>query len=306
MKRAGLMAALAALLTVAAVAVAAQGDKPKLVVAVGPPVDQGGGEQDFSGCSGGKHLVGGGLVPEGSPSGLYVVANGALNSPILADVNTGDEPTEFFGRWENLGGGDDRIYRVMRVCMNERHGATLKVKEFAANDDGWGKATASCPRNKVAVSGGVIHDSTNQTYVQTTGPLARARNGYRATSTGDTPRAWYGSLYDAGAGEDETYKLTVICARIPGAEIRVKEATVDRNKVKQKRIKCPDGSFALGGGVVQKGSPVEVYMNASGPLGPAGTAEDTESGDRPQSWLTSFLRDGGSTTNKFKLMAVCA
>ncbi len=68
---------------------------------------------------------------------------------------------------------------------------------------------------------------------------------------------------------------------------------------------CPREKRALGGGVVQSGSPAGIFVRASGPLDSTGTTLKTIDGDIPKMWYAA-VQNINPTARTFKVFAICA
>jgi len=69
--------------------------------------------------------------------------------------------------------------------------------------------------------------------------------------------------------------------------------------------KCPAGKRATGGGVVERGAPNGLRVNASGPLDASGVTLDTVDGDAAKQWYAAVFNISGQDDRLFKAFAIC-
>ena len=132
------------------------------------------------------------------------------------------------------------------------------------------------------------------------------------TENGDVPRQWYVALAPSSNGQ--THRAFAICA-LPHSKAKIKEVgfVLAEGQRAARTVSCGKGKRALGGGVVQAGTPdSRLRLLASGPLDASGRALNTKSGDVPKKWYGQVQNDDdgidGNDVHEraFKVFVICA
>ena len=89
------------------------------------------------------------------------------------------------------------------------------------------------------------------------------------------------------------------------ATIEATQFTVEPDKSGEGFAVCRDNKRAVGGGVVQSGSPVGILVHASGPLGSTGSTAETQDGDIAKQWYAA-VRNGSQFQQTLKVFALCS
>ena len=93
---------------------------------------------------------------------------------------------------------------------------------------------------------------------------------------------------------------------ISGATIETTTFKVADRQENEEYAKCPSNKHALGGGVVESGSPNGLLVRASGPLNASGTTAATQSGDIATQWYTTVSNYADIGPVNLKAFAICA
>jgi hypothetical protein len=89
------------------------------------------------------------------------------------------------------------------------------------------------------------------------------------------------------------------------ATIESTQFTVQAGQIGEAPAVCPGTKRALGGGVVQSGTPDGLNVGASGPLDGTGFTSQTVTGDVARQWYAAVLNSTGVKRN-FKVFAICS
>ena len=251
-------------------------------------------------CPGDTRALGGGVVQSGSASGLWVLTSGPLDeSGITAQTNDGDIPKMWYAAVKNGTGGPVN-FKVFAVC-SDTSSATIEATSIGNSGH---EAFAICPSGKRALGGGIVQSGPpGNASMQASGPLDSSGTTLE-TNDGDTADRWYAAvgLYH----RTEERRVFAICTSGPPATIEQTTFTVAGNGVgsPDKFAKCPGSKRALGGGVVQSGTPDLLRVRASGPLDATGVTATTDDGDKATQWYASVL-NSATTTRTFRVFAIC-
>lgn len=185
--------------------------------------------------------------------------------------------------------------------------AKIETSEFALLFNNAGSSWASCPRNSVAVGGGlgfISSSSPPNVAINVSGPVNQSELTSH-TKTGDLAREWYAGAY-SGNGSDVTFKSFAICSRSSRAHLQVKKFKIRPIRVASATVSCPRHERALGGGLgVADGAENGVYEISSAPLARTGGFADAKSGKVPRRWRVSAY-NGFGATRTFKALVSCA
>jgi hypothetical protein len=188
---------------------------------------------------------------------------------------------------------------LLSAC-NPSTNATIEQTTFTVPSKQFREAFAVCPSGSRALGGGVVQrGSAISLEVQASGPLDST--GVTAnTVDGDVAAQWYAAVRNDGPGT-VTFRVFAICSSTSDATI---EATSLVGPDAQGYAYCPSGRRALGGGVVQSGSPNGLVLAASGPLDETSTTLNTNDGDIATEWWASVRTR--EPAPPVKVFAICA
>jgi len=189
--------------------------------------------------------------------------------------------------------------------------ATIEATDqFSVSTGETGEAFAVCPGTKRALGGGIVQSGPAQRYffLNVSGPLDNT--GVTAnTKDGDIAKQWYAAVENR-TGASVKFKVFAICSGSSNATIEATPFTVEpdpngNGKFAEGYAKCPGTKRALGGGVVQSGSPDKnLLVQASGPLDATGFTSETVTGDIAKQWYAAVGNYWVEQT-PLKVMAIC-
>ena len=189
--------------------------------------------------------------------------------------------------------------------------ATIEATDAVTLADGTsGEAFAVCPGTKRALGGGVVQSGPAHIHlaVLASGPLDSSGLASK-TNDGDVAKQWYAAVRNV-SGEQRTFKVFAICSGNSNATIEATPFTVEENgpndagKTAEEYAVCPGTKRALGGGLVQSGTPEGISLLASGPLDSSGFTSETKDGDRAKQWYAAVGNFGGQQRD-LKVFAIC-
>src|SRR5215218_201991 len=191
--------------------------------------------------------------------------------------------------------------------------ATIEATPFSVEPSKIGEEYAVCPGQQRALGGGVVQSGRLAGAVAASGPLAETKDAANTVS-GDIAKRWYAAGVN-GYGEKLSFKVFAICSATSDATIEAKQFTVEgaapgpvtNSKTGEAYAVCPGNMRALGGGVIQSGSPNALYVRASGPLAETKDAANTVSGDIAKRWYAR-VNDMGTHNEPvhWKVFAICS
>lgn len=281
-------------------------------------VNQSGGDHEGEGyavCPGTKRALGGGVVQSGSAADyLFVEASGPLDaSGTTSKTIDGDIPKMWYAALLNLTQGQVS-FKVFAICSGTSN-ATIEATPFTVEP--WDPnstekpevARAVCPGAKRALGGGVVESGPPANLlVHASGPLDSTGLASKTTD-GDIAKQWYAAVQNR-TGEPVKFKVFAICSGTSNATIEATPFTVEpdpsgNGKFAEGYARCPGTKRALGGGVVQSGSPDRhLLVQASGPLDETGVTSETVTGDIAKQWYAAVGNYWGEQP-PLKVMAIC-
>ncbi len=191
------------------------------------------------------------------------------------------------------------------VALAAKGKPTIEATPLAVDNLQSGAEIASCGRGERALGGGVVQSgSPSGLSLPASGPLDSS--GFvGATEDGDAPKRWYGATVNASGVDDRAFKVLAICDPDSQATIEATRFTTNYREDTEKVAECGPGERALGGGVVQIGSPDYTLIRESEPLDSSGSTANTRDGDTPKQWRATVYQadDDGRV---FKVFAICA
>ena len=183
-----------------------------------------------------------------------------------------------------------------------------RVSAPPSSASGWTDIAVSCPNGLIALSGGVIADSS-AIEITTSAPsfvdasLFSQPDGPHAAATG-----WYASVknFDSGA---HPVALSVLCSSLPRVVVSISSAMVSAGTSAQPGIgsliaQCPSNYSAIGGGV-DLHLPATMYVAALSPTFGLQYLADRPvgAGGAPTGWNANARNEGAASL--MKVAAVC-
>jgi hypothetical protein len=182
--------------------------------------------------------------------------------------------------------------------------ATIESTQFTVQAGQIGEAPAVCPGTKRALGGGVVQSGpATSLRVLASGPLDGTGVTLN-TNDGDKAKQWYAAVLN-GSREQRTFRVFAICSGTSKATIEATPLTIQSNQTGEAFAVCPGTKRAVGGGVVQSGTPDGLNVGASGPLDGTGFTSQTVTGDVARQWYAAVLNSTGVKRN-FKVFAICS
>jgi hypothetical protein len=165
-----------------------------------------------------------------------------------------------------------------------------------------------CPMGMVALGGGVDLGNVLNLVVTSSGPTFAPSQRLVQTPDGDNPApiGWQASARNEGPTA-QTLKVGVICAPLPDVTTVVLSETVNPGSFDVRRVLCPMGKLAVGGGV-DLGNVLTMDVTSSGPtFEPSQRLVQTPDGDNPApiGWQAT-ARNNGATAQALKVGVICA
>jgi hypothetical protein len=167
-----------------------------------------------------------------------------------------------------------------------------------------------CPAGMTATGGGVDVESTLTMDVTASAPTfggTQHRLLFRRDGSNAAPVGWQGSVLNRSAGVRK-FTVGVICATLSGARTVVGSSDVLVSGFGSKRVTCPAGTVAVGGGIdTENVKTMMVTSSAPTFAGPSHRLGQQPDGihPAPDGWQAS-ARNEGTLTKKFKVAAICA
>jgi hypothetical protein len=285
------------------VGLALAGEKQATIEATKFTVDSGQTGEAFAKCGSGKRALGGGVVQSGSAD-LLVDASGPLDaSGVTLQTVDGDVAKQWYAAVESASGVDDRPFKVFAICAGGSN-ATIEATKFTVDSGQTGEAFAKCGSGRRALGGGVVQSGSPDLLVQASGPLD-ASGVTLNTRDGDVAKQWYAAVHNSSGVDDRVFQVYAICAGGSNATIEATKFTVASGRIGEEFVNCLGSKRALGGGVVQSGSPAGLFVRASGPLDASGVILNTRDGDVAKQWYAAVQNSSGVDDRVFKVFAIC-
>ncbi|HEX5849407.1 MAG TPA: hypothetical protein VFY59_09420 [Rubrobacter sp.] len=258
----------------------------------------------FAVCPGTKRAVGGGVVQSGpAVVGISVAASGPLDGTgVTLNTRDGDVAKQWYAAADNFT-ATQRIFKVFAICSSNST-ATIEATPITIQPgQDLGEEFAVCPGNRRVLGGGVVQSgSPDDIVTMASGPLDGT--GFTSqTVTGDVAKQWYAAV-EVISGEQRTLKVFAICSGDSSARIKASAFSVESDQTGEAFARCGSSKRALGGGVVQSGTPDDLLTRASGPLDGTGVTLETRDGDVAKQWYAA-QRNNSGPLRQFKVFAIC-
>jgi hypothetical protein len=194
-----------------------------------------------------------------------------------------------------------KTLRVFAICAKDRK-ARIESEMLTVPAGQTTETTVECPGSKRALGGGIVQSGAANFTVRSSGPLDRSGITLNTTD-GDVAKQWSVAVENGSSGE-RVLKIFAICAKDSKARIAATEFTAAPSTTTEATVACPGAKRAVGGGVVQSGSPSGLYMSASSPLDRTGITLQTDDGDVAKQWYAAI--DNQSEDQRVvKVFAIC-
>ena len=124
------------------------------------------------------------------------------------------------------------------------------------------------------------------------------------TTNGDVARYWYAALKKFHDGPADVYKVFALCSSNSDATVAAASMSVPAHGAGSTFIMCPAGKVVTGGGIGTPATPVNDYLQVSGPLDETGLTVNTIDGDLGMFWYGSVF-NSSAAAREYKVFALC-
>jgi hypothetical protein len=204
--------------------------------------------------------------------------------------------------------GSSQGFKVAVICA-PLAGASTVVAEATAAAGSFGVERVLCPAGESAVGGGIDMDNVLTMAVSSSAPSfpgTEARLIQRPVGANPAPIGWQATALN-NAGSSQGFKVGVICAPLAGASTVVAEATATAGSFGVRRVLCPAGEGAIGGGI-DMDNVLTMAVSSSAPSFPGTEARlimrPAGTNPVPSGWQATALNHAGFTQG-FKVGAIC-
>lgn len=307
--------ALAAPLALALLAAAPAAGEPTTVVDV-VDVPAEGSHEGSAICPAGSNALGGGAGPGNALTMDVTVTAPVLEAGFVHNL-AADSYDAPYG-WSAAARSTHTSHRSLAtsaVCLDAPAETVVFQNTILGGVRGPGKVP--CPDGKVAVSGGVDVDHIDSMPVVTSAPVLGPDHLQNLADlepgTHGPPTAWRGVVRNDGEdGEDSAaYGIAAVCTSALSVETVVVEATAAADSHGTPQVLCPEGSYAVGGGI-EPVTESDVTVSRLTPL--LGDRDDPTlpliegEGSYPEApvgWEAGLVNTSSSESRTFKVAAIC-
>jgi hypothetical protein len=252
-------------------------------------------------CPGSSRAVGGGVIAEGTRTGIVVEDSGPLDETgTVANTVDGDVAKYWYGAAYDEANTAKSV-RVFALC-SDTSTATIETSGWTLGGDEQSAISVTCPAGKRALGGGIVETNTlGDVTVAASGPLS-ASGTIEGTNDGDSPTRWYAAVYN-NVPTERNVRVSAICSNST-ATIESTAFSLAAQSSGARTATCPSSKRALGGGVVQGGPDALTLVHDSGPLDDSGSVTGTSDGDTATQWY-SMIENYDHLAHTFKAYAIC-
>jgi hypothetical protein len=263
-------------------------------------------------CPAGQRVVGGGVGTFDTVDSKILVSGPLDETGLTANTDNGDVARFWYAAVYNIG-TIPRAYRVFATCSARSDAivaaTTVDVDPQAAQASGF----VQCPAGRRVVGGGIgtthpVIDRAqrNDAFWQLmhSGPLDETGSTAETTS-GDVGLFWYASLKKFHDALPARVKVFALCSRSSDATVAAASISVPAKSPGSTAVSCPAGTVVTGGGIGTPDTPVNDYLQVSGPLDDTGLTENTIDGDLGVFWYGSVFNNS-TAAREYKIFALCA
>jgi hypothetical protein len=262
-------------------------------------------------CPAGKRITGGGVGTFDSVDSKILVSGPLDETGLTANTDNGDIARFWYAAVYNQG-ETPRAYRVFALCSAVSD-ATVQAKTVDISPQATGASGfIMCPAGQRVVGGGIgtTHPVIDRTGIQDaswqlmhSGPLD-ATGTTAGTTNGDVGRFWYAALHKFHDGAPARVKVFALCASNSDATIAAASTSIPSHSAGATFVNCPVGKLVTGGGIGTPDTPVNDYLQVSGPLDGSGSTENTIDGDVAVFWYGSAF-NASTAAREYKVFALC-
>ena len=263
-------------------------------------------------CPAGKRITGGGVGTFGSVDSKILVSGPLDETGLTANTDSGDVARYWYAAVYNRG-SVPRAYRVFALC-SAWSDAVIEAKTVAVGrEDTQASGFIMCPAGQRVVGGGIgtthpvidrpqLSDASWQ--LTHSGPLD-GTGTTAGTTSGDVGRFWYAALHKFHDGPPAQVKVFALCSRTSNATVAATSMSVPAHAARDTFVRCPAGKVVTGGGIGTPDTPVNDYLQVSGPLDETGSTENTIDGHAGAFWYGNVF-NASAAARQYKVFALCA
>jgi hypothetical protein len=262
-------------------------------------------------CPTGKRITGGGVGTFGSVDSKILVSGPLDETGLTANTDDGDVARFWYAAVYNRG-TTPRAYRVFALCSGLSD-AVVEAKTVDIDpQDTQASGFIMCPVGRRVVGGGIgtthpvidrpqLNDAAWQ--LMHSGPLDDAGTT-AGTTSGDVGRFWYAALHKFQDGPPARVKVFALCSRDSDATVVAASMSVPAHAARDTAVNCPAGKLVTGGGIGTPDTPVNDYLQVSGPLDETGSTENTIDGHVGVFWYGNVV-NASAAAREYKVFALC-
>ena len=262
-------------------------------------------------CPGDKRVTGGGVGTFDSVDSKILVSGPLDETGLTANTDSGDIARFWYAAVYNRG-KTPRAYRFFALCSSVSD-AVVKAKTIDIDP----RATQAsgfimCPGGQRVVGGGIgtthpvidrpqLNEASWQ--LMHSGPLGDTGTT-AGTRSGDVGRFWYASLHKFQGGPPAKVKVFALCSTNSDATVAAASISVPAKSARGPFVSCPPGKLVTGGGIGTPDTPVNDYLQVSGPLDETGSTENTIDSDVAVFWYANVF-NASAAAREYKVFALC-
>jgi hypothetical protein len=263
-------------------------------------------------CPAGERITGGGVGTFDSVDSKILVSGPLDETGLTANTDNGDIARYWYAAIYNRG-TTPRAYRVFALCSDWSDAVVAAKTVDVDPQDTQASGFVMCPAGQRVVGGGIgtthpvidrpqLNDASWQ--LMHSGPLD-ATGTTAGTTNGDVGRFWYAAVHKFHDGPPARLKVFALCSRGSTATIAAASMSVPAHSAGATFVSCPAGRLVTGGGIGTPDTPVNDYLQVSGPLDETGLTENTIDGHVGKFWYGSVFNASGAA-REYKVFALCA
>lgn len=262
-------------------------------------------------CPTGKRITGGGVGTFNSVDSKILVSGPLDETGSTASTDDGDVARFWYAAVYNRG-KTPRAYRVFALCSALSDAVVQATTVDIGREDTQASGFVMCPGERRVVGGGIgtthpvidrpqLNDASWQ--LTHSGPLDDTGTT-AGTRSGDVGRFWYAALHKFHDGPPARVKVFALCARDSDATVAAASTSVPARHAGDTFVSCPAGKLVMGGGIGTPDTPVNDYLQASGPLDESGLTENTIDGHVGVFWYGSVF-NASAGAREYNVFALC-
>jgi len=262
-------------------------------------------------CPTGQRITGGGVGTFDSVDSKLLVSGPLDETGLTANTDDGDIARYWYAAIYNRG-TTPRAYRVFALCAAFSDvivaAKTVNVAPLSTQVSGF----IMCPAGTRVVGGGIgtTHPVIDRPHLRDaawqlmhSAPLDETGTT-AGTTNGDVGRFWYAALHKFRDGPADVYKVFALCSSSSDATVAAASVSVPANSARDAFVNCPAGKVVTGGGIGTPATPLNDYLQVSGPLDATGRTVNTIDDDVAVFWYGSVF-NSSLAPREYKVFALC-